>query len=267
MSLTPNFGMNIPDSTDIVNLLTQCYPNFTLLDTVLQTIKESGTTVATETKVGTTHQLVRVVPDCAVIRFVATSNYTAGDTFTVDGNVVTANAPDGTSLPTGAYVINQNVFAILTGTQLTVYAGEAHTALGTSFDNTGTNYVSTNVEGALKEVGPKGSVSVTADGVKTYAQVLADLHALIDYTKLSKDTTLCIDTSGQLAYSRLYAVNPNTYVKFHSESFTNTFTAISEYHVAPTSLMRYWLINTSGNSFTDDSASVAPAGTKYEVFY
>ena len=164
MSLTPNFGMNIPDSTDIVNLLTQCYPNFTLLDTVLQTIKESGTTVATETKVGTAHQLVRVVPDCSVIRFVATSNYTAGDTFTVDGNPVTATAPDGTSLPTGAYVINMNVFAILTGSQLTVFAGKGEiTAQDTSYDNTGSGLSATDVQAAIDEV--EGNVDTLANTV------------------------------------------------------------------------------------------------------
>ena len=265
MSLTPNFGMNIPDSTDIVNLLTQCYPNFTLLDTALQTIKESGTTVATETKVGTAHQLVRVVPDCSVIRFVATSNYATGDTFTVDGNPVTATAPDGTSLPTGAYVINMNVLAILTGTQLTVFAGEAHTAAGTSFDNTGTNYSSTNVEDALKEVGPRGSVSVTSDGTKTWGDILADFYSLIDMAKVTTQS-LILDASSGNIYRIGY--KSNTALVYIYEELTLTYDETRSLLIQNGAHSARRLSVTSGtNSFSDITSSVVSAGRTLVLYY
>ena len=69
---TPNFGFNIAEGTDVVNLLTQCYPNFTSLDSILQGIKETGITSATATKVGTVFQVVRTDSDC--IRFSFNSN-------------------------------------------------------------------------------------------------------------------------------------------------------------------------------------------------
>ena len=48
MSLTPNYSFIIPTGSDAVNLLTQCYPNFTSLDSILKPIQESGVTPATD---------------------------------------------------------------------------------------------------------------------------------------------------------------------------------------------------------------------------
>ena len=154
MSLTPNYGFNIPTGTDTVNLLTQCYPNFSALDGYLKTVADTGVTVATATKVGTVFQLVRTNSDLMVIRFVATGNYNAGDTFTVDGVAVTATAVDGTSLQSGSFVINQSVLAILNGSVLTVYAGgaSAPNASDVSYDNSGSGLTATNVQDAIDEV-------------------------------------------------------------------------------------------------------------------
>ena len=152
---TANFGFNIAEGTDVVNLLTQCYPNFTSLDSILQGIKETGVTVATDTKVGTVHQLVRTDSDCNMFRFIATGNYASGDTFTVDGNAVTATAMDGTSLPTGAFVINQSVVGILNGLVLTIVGvtgASSVAAQDVTYDNTGSGLTATNVQNAIDEV-------------------------------------------------------------------------------------------------------------------
>lgn len=152
MSLTPNFGFNIPTGTDTVNLLTQCYPNFTSLDTILQAVKESGVSTATATKSGITHQIVRTVTDCDVFRFIATANYTSGDLFTVDGSPVTATAVNGTALPTGAFVINQSVLCILNGSVLTVDVAGSSDAGDVAYDNTGSGLTASNVQAAIDEV-------------------------------------------------------------------------------------------------------------------
>ena len=152
---TANFGFNIAEGTDIVNLLTQCYPNFTSLDSILQGIKETGVTVATDTKVGTVHQLVRTDSDCNMFRFIATGNYVSGDTFTVDGNAVTATAMDGTSLPGGAFVINQSVVGILNGLVLTIVGVTGVSSVNASdvtYDNTSSGLAATDVQNAIDEV-------------------------------------------------------------------------------------------------------------------
>ena len=154
MSLTPNYGFNIPTGSDAVNLLTQNYPNFTSLDSILKTIELTGTTTATVSKVGTVFQLVRTNSALNVIRFVATGNYVAGDTFTVDGVAVTATSVQGTSLQTGAFVINQSVMCILNQNVLTVLVGGsgANDASDIDYDNTGSGLAATNVQAAIDEL-------------------------------------------------------------------------------------------------------------------
>lgn len=154
MSLTPNYGFNIPTGTDAVNLLTQNYPNFTSLDSILKTIELTGITTATVTKVGTVFQVVRTNSALDVIRFVATGNYVAGDTFTIDGVAVTATSVQGTSLQTGAFVINQSVVCILNQNVLTVLVGGsgANDASDVNYDNTGSGLQATNVQNAIDEM-------------------------------------------------------------------------------------------------------------------
>ena len=155
MQYTSNFNFMIAEGTDTVNLLTQCYPNFTSLDSILQAIKESGVTTAVSTKTGTVHAIVRTDADCDVIRWVNTANYAAGDTFTVDGVSVTATAMDGTSLPAGAFVINQSSMAILNGTVLTfvgVPGVSSVAAQDVTYDNSGSGLTATDVQNAIDEV-------------------------------------------------------------------------------------------------------------------
>lgn len=157
MALTPNYSFIIPTGTDAVNLLTQCYPNFSSLDTLLKPIQESGVTVATSTKVGTVHQLVRTDSSCNMFRFIATGNYASGDTFTVDGASVTATAVDGTSLPAGAFVINQSVVAVVNGAVLTVLVPGTMTlptinASTVVYDNSVSGLTATDVQDAIDEL-------------------------------------------------------------------------------------------------------------------
>ena len=154
MQTTTNYGFSIAEGSDSVNLLTQLYPNFTSLDGILLPIQNNGTTPATHTKAGTVHQLVRTTTGCSVLRFVATGNYNSGDTFTVDGASVTATSCNGQSLPTGAFVINQSVMAILNGAVLTVLAGGSSIsdASDVNYDNTSSGLSATNVQTAIDEV-------------------------------------------------------------------------------------------------------------------
>ena len=189
MSLTPNFGFNIPDSTDIVNLLTQCYPNFNIADTALQAIKETGVTQATESKAGTVHNIARTVSACSLLWFTATSNFTTGDTFTVDGSPVSAVKVSGAGLETGDFVINSNVLAIVKGSVLTVLAGGGSSQIDASdvdYDNTSSGLTATNVQDAVDELAAR-PVTATATDV-TYDNTVSgltatDVQAAIDELK------------------------------------------------------------------------------------
>ncbi len=193
MSLTPNFGFNIPDSTDIVNLLTQCYPNFSTADTAMQAIKETGVTVATESKAGTVHNLVRNSADCALLWFTATSNYTTGDTFTVDGSPVSAVKVSGAGLETGDFVINSNVLAIVKGAVLTVLVGGGSSQIDASdvdYDNTGSGLTATDVQAAIDEV--KNLTDTNAGNITSLANTVGNL--LSGYTSGSDTVSIVAGT-------------------------------------------------------------------------
>lgn len=155
MTTTPNYGFKIAEGTDTVNLLTQSYPNFTDLDSILKSIELTGITSAVATKAGTVFNVVRTNADLNVLKFVATANYASGDTFTVDGVPVTATAVNGTALPGGAFVINQTVMALLNGTVLTVLVGGGSAqidAADVDYDNTGSGLTATDVQAAVDEL-------------------------------------------------------------------------------------------------------------------
>ena len=121
MRESEHFNLNLVEGTDIVNPLVTDVPNYESIDEQMFKNQNAGVHNATELKNGTIHAITRLVPDAQMITFTATSNYTAGETFTVDGVQVTALTVGGETLPTGAYVINSQVLCVLKGTLLTVY--------------------------------------------------------------------------------------------------------------------------------------------------
>lgn len=122
MRYSENYELNLVEGSDIVNPLVQDVPNYEAIDAAMFNNKEHSVGVATELKTGTVHALTRQNEDAAVFRFTATSDYTAGDTFEVDGVQVSALLVDGTALPNRCYIIGSEVLASLKGTLLTVYA-------------------------------------------------------------------------------------------------------------------------------------------------
>lgn len=121
MRESEHFNLFLAEGSDIVNPLVQDVQNYETIDEQMFKNQNAGVQNATELKNGTVHAITRIVPDAQFITFTATSNYTAGDTFTVDGIQVSALTVGGETLPTGAYVINSQVLCVLKGTLLTVY--------------------------------------------------------------------------------------------------------------------------------------------------
>ena len=121
MTRTTNYDLIVVEGSDKVNLLTQMNPNIEKIDEVMKTNEKSGVQIATELLSGTVHAITRTVPSASMFKFTAVSNYTSGDTFTVDGIQVTALLTSGEALGTGAYIIGSEVLCSLKDTLLTVY--------------------------------------------------------------------------------------------------------------------------------------------------
>lgn len=118
MQYTPHYNLNLPEGTDIVNPLIQDNPNYTAIDTALYNNKLRVVGTATHVKTGTNHAITLGDSDINQFKFVATGDYSSGDTFSVDGVTVTARIADGSSIPSGAFKINSTVVAALDGTIL-----------------------------------------------------------------------------------------------------------------------------------------------------
>lgn len=174
MQYTSHYNLNLPEGADIVNPLVQDNPNYTAIDNALYANKLRVIGGASEVKTGTNHAITRSDTDIDVIRFTATSDWTAGDTMTIDGTTVSVFAPDGEALQNGAYVINSEVFAILNGSRLTLFTNKADI--------------------------DRGSVSVTGDGVKTYGDLLSELFALVDMSKITPHTVVNEHTAASDIY-------------------------------------------------------------------
>ena len=121
MTRTSNYDLIVVEGSDKVNLLTQMNPNTEKIDEVMKTNEKSGVQIATELLSGTVHAITRTVKSASMFKFTAVSNYTSGDTFTVDGIQVTALLTSGEALGTGAYIIGSEVLCSLKDTLLTVY--------------------------------------------------------------------------------------------------------------------------------------------------
>ena len=258
MQYTTHYNLNLPEGTDIVNPLVQDNPNYTAIDSAMFANKQSVIGSATEIVSGTVHAITRLNPDSNYFRFTATGNWTAGDSMSVDGVNVSVYLSDGTTPATGSYIINTEVLAILSGSRVTlILSSGAVDASAVSYDNSGSGLTATNVQDAIDEIVPKGSVSVIGDGIKSYGQLLTELYGLVDITKITVNSTLLVGAS-----------------VLKCSTITATVFAFSLATVSGTSdLIIRALLNTgeyalyASGVYTDATGNIPGAGTVVELTY
>lgn len=124
MLQSTHYQLNLAEGSDIVNPLIIDRPNYEKIDGQMYKNQEASIQLATELYDSAlkVHALTMLTTS-TVFRFIATSKYSTGDTFTVNGTQVTALLPSGETLSDGAYVINSTVICALNGTVLTFYLG------------------------------------------------------------------------------------------------------------------------------------------------
>ena len=113
MNQSTNYNFNLPEGTDLVNLLTQLIPNWSSLDTLLKGVEDQAITNCTEVVALGIHAITRSNTDGKILKWIAAANYTAGDTFTIDGNLVAAATASGEALATDAIVSGAVILAAL----------------------------------------------------------------------------------------------------------------------------------------------------------
>lgn len=157
MQYTTNYNLITVEGTDVVNPLVQMNPNFTDIDAAMFANKQATIGSASEIVSGTVHAITRANTDSNYFRYTATGNWTAGDTMSVDGTTVSVYLTDGTTPGTGSYVINSEVFGMISGSRVTLFLTNPITTLAATdvtFDPTGTTLdpSDTDVDSAIRSL-------------------------------------------------------------------------------------------------------------------
>lgn len=220
MNTTTNYGLKLYEGTDLFNPLTVENVNAGDIDTAMKAISDHSVGAATELTTGTVHAITRADADRNVFLFVATSNFTAGDTFTLDGNQVSSLTPDGQQLATGSYVIGSSVLCALHDTLITVYVNPAKAKDADMLDGHDSSYYATDSD--LDTVA--GTIQAVSDKVGT---------AVL--------TTTAPDCSGAINELNTHLSNRGKFIE--TKYFTNgdTYTATE-----PVILTGYYRVNKTG---------------------
>lgn len=127
---TTYYEFNKPSGTDLVNPLVDTNPNWDALDADLHDFNERSIANCTEVVSLGVHAISRLDTTAKFLKWIATANFTAGDTFVVDGNAVAAATPAGASLATDAYVSGSVVLACLNSdnTAMTIFVSGTNVA-------------------------------------------------------------------------------------------------------------------------------------------
>lgn len=266
MQYTANYNLITVEGTDVVNPLVQMNPNFTDIDAAMFANKQAVIGSASEIVSGTVHAITRANPDSDYFRYTATGNWTSGDTMSVDGVTVSVYLTDGTTPATGSYIINSEVFGMISGSRVTLYlANPKVNDIGdlTTLDTTD----KTSLVNAINEVyGMAGgnSVSITTDGVRSISQNLDALFAQIDPTKMTPNSKLVIGTGVYV----LYTLSSGVYQFVGGRVSTANFAYRSLVIRNTSSTATIFVIDAGGTSnITNESATVESAGIVYQIVY
>ena len=119
---------------------------------------------------------------------------------------------------------------------------------------------------SVEEMLNQGSVSVTADGTKTYSQVFNALFALVNISKVTNNSYLVFDyhnSSGTKAQYTLQEI-ANNYLVFNRTSASSDGARIESYYIASTGSSN---TKATGSTRVDLSTQVPTSGWSFEIFY
>lgn len=104
-----------------------------------------------------------------------------------------------------------------------------------------------------------GSVSVTADGVKSYKDLLGELGLLVDFTKIGKNSALVVGST----YCHIGLTDASTTIDFIGEKIDTRYA----YRVANDTSSLAKTYDYTSNTLTVISSSIPTSGITFELFY
>lgn len=195
--------------------------------------------------------------------FSTETSYTAGNFVYYEGKLYQFNADHSAGAWDPTDVAEANVTDQIFSNKSAI---DGLSASDVSYDNTDSGLSATNSQGAIDELADKLAddyVSVTADGVKTVAQLLNDLYTALDLTKLNLD-------------SKFIRITSTATVSYHIVEYTNS-TAYFSYDVVTADhwqILTFILKNNDSayrqvydGSKLDKSSEVPANGTIFRIYY
>lgn len=206
-----HYNLDILKGSDIYNPNT-VFDNFEKIDSDMYKIDTNAVHSAVHILSGSVNALTRTNTEFNIFKFVATAPYTANQTFTVDGQQVSAYTTNGQPLDTNCYVIGATVLCALNGTTLTLFVrsnGTAQNAL--NLNNHPDTYfaVKGDTSKTLKDV---DDIAVRATSQSNIAIQSAD-------SRVSKSPTLCPITRSEDDIPQKWFIYPTGFY-FINETMT-----------------------------------------------
>lgn len=241
MSQTTYYEFNKPIGSDLVNPLTDTFPNWDIADSALHELNERSIANCTEVVSLGVHAISRLNTDTKFLKWIATANFTAGDTFTVDGNVVAAATASGEALSTGAYVTGAVILACLNAddSAMTVFVtgtnvasdsarlgGELPSYYATEANMSGAQTDITN----LQNLAGNNSIVGIGDGTLTGA-VSAINSALSDFGTYSTGEKIVGKWFDQTLYRKCFTATPTSGTQWLSDMIIANATIVKLYGI------------------------------------
>lgn len=231
MSQTTYYELNKPTGSDLVNLLTDTFPNWDIVDNALHELDTRSICNATEVVSLGVHAISRLNTNTKFIKWIATANFTAGDTFTIDGDVVAASTPGGSTLGTNAYVTGAVVVACLNAdnSAMTVYVNGVATA--DDADRLGGELPAyyakeSDMSDALTDISNikalDGTTSIVGIGDGTLTGAISALKSDLTANKFANGVNLSSYTST----SNLYTFPSDGYIYVHRNGSDNDVSSV-----------------------------------------
>lgn len=194
----------------------------------------------------------------------STHAYSIGDTFYYNDVLYKATANIGVG---DTIVPNTNCTGITVMSE--IQSQTVPTAAQISYDGTTSGLTADDVQEAIDEiVAGKGSVSVTADGVKTYAGVLNDLFAAANTAKITKDSIIVMEQSGaEYVYNDTYNGSGVYMFGTTTGGSSGVGTEAIYLHSSTSQYAGSAISGPNTCTFNDRTATTCPSGTKFTLYY
>lgn len=195
----------------------------------------------------------------------STHAYSIGDTFYYNDVLYKATANIGVG---DTIVPNTNCTGITVMSE--IQSQTAPTAAQISYDGTASGLTAGDVQEAIDELANKGSVSVTANGVKSYSALLNELYALINSTKISKYSKLVMNIAGNnFCYNISFIAADNSEYKFGLLTIVSPSVGVNVIDIKASGsvFVGAGIDGTNTCSLSDQSASVPTNGTTITINY